>query len=171
MKNILLALLILATTNINAQEKMMADTAAAYSIDGIVKEVLRVITGEEGKTRNWEAFRGLFLPTANFTILYHDSQFPEPVETVSLEELITLLHDEYYDQDFLEYETGKVVDEYNGIAQVFQSYYAKDTDGIVDKGITSYQLVFFNNRWWIANVIWTGNSNGVEVPDKYIQDR
>lgn len=144
------------------------DTNAVHSIDGIVKEMLRLMSGEEDKARNLDGLRKLFLPTASFTVLYHDNTFQVPAETVSLDEFLEYLTDAYYDEGFEEYETGKVVNEYNGIAQVFQSYYVKDGEGEEERGITSYQLIFFKNRWWIANIVWTGDSNGVQVPEEYI---
>jgi hypothetical protein len=171
MRKVLIGLFILISINLAAQNKMTADTTAVRSIDGIVKEVLRIISGEKGKIRNWEIFRSLFLPTANFTIVNHNDSLFSPSETVSLEEFITLLNDEYYDNGFLEYETGKVVEEYNGIAHVFQSFYAKDSEKHEERGITSYQLVYFNGRWWIANVVWTGNSNGANIPEKYLNNK
>ncbi|ELR72469.1 hypothetical protein C900_01464 [Fulvivirga imtechensis AK7] len=168
MKRLLIAVLILLSTSLVAQEKMSVDTTAVHSIYGIVKEMLRIISGEKGKVRDWDAFRNLFLPAADFTILNHDESFSQPAETASLEELIELMQDPYYDQGFLEYEIHKVVDEYNGIAQVFQSYHVKDIEGEEELGINSYQLVNFNSRWWIVNVVWTGDSNGVDVPYKYL---
>ena len=169
MKRLLPGLLILISITLLAQEKLVSDTTAVNSIDGIVKEVLKIISGADGKTRDWQAFRNLFLPTATFTILNNDSTFPEPVETISLEDFISLMHDEYYQQGFIEYETGKVVDEYNGISHVFQSFYAKDSENVEGRGVTSYQLVFYDNRWWIVNIMWTGDSNGVDVPEKYLE--
>lgn len=152
------------------QEIMNTDSTSVTSIDGIVKEVLKIISGNEGKVRDWKTFRNLFLPTAHFTILYNDAEFPEPYETVSLEEFIELMHDIYYEKGFTEYETGKKIDEYNGIAQVFQGFYAKDSEGEEGRGITSYQLIFFKDRWWIANIIWTTDSNGIKVPDEYLEN-
>jgi len=168
-RNILIGLFSLILTNLSAQEKITADTNATHSIHGIVNEMLRIISGREGEIRDWKAFRNLFLPTAAFTVLNHSDSIPEPVETVQLEEFIELMHDEYYNRGYVEYETGKVVDEYNGIANVFQSFYSKDSQNTEGKGVTSYQLVYFNNRWWIVNVVWTVDSNGVEVPKKYLR--
>jgi len=49
MKKILLVFFILiSATTLTAQEKMSADTNAVKSIDGIVKEVLRLVSGEKG---------------------------------------------------------------------------------------------------------------------------
>lgn len=171
MKKILIGLFILVSTSLTAQDKMTADTTAFKSIDGIVKEILRIVSGENGKTRNWEAFRNLFLPTANFTVLNNNDSILEPVETVTLEEFIHLMDDEYYNKGFLEYEISKVVNEYNGIANVFQSFYAKDSENVEERGINSYQLIYVKNRWWIANMVWTGDSNGVKVPKKYLGNR
>lgn len=172
MKKILLVFFILiSATTLTAQEKMSADTNAAKSIDGIVKEVLRLVSGEKGKTRNWEALRNLFLPTATFTVLNNSDSIPQPVETVSLDDFIKLMHDEYYEQGYLEYEIGKTIDEYNGIANVFQSFYGKDSENREERGINSYQLVYFKKRWWVANLLWTGDTNGVKIPDKYLDKR
>ena len=154
MKNILTAFFLFASANLFAQNKMAADTDAVHSIDGIVKEMLRIVSGEKGKSRNWDTFRNLFLPTAQFTVVNHSDSLPQPVETVSLEEFIKLMHNQYYDAGYLEYEISKVVNEYNGIANVFQSFYGKDSENVEERGINSYQLVYFNNRWWIANLIY-----------------
>lgn len=170
MKKVLSLLLILISTlNLIAQESMTSDTNAVKSIDGITKEVLRLISGEKGKVRNWQALRNLFLPTATFTVLNNNDSLQQPVETVSLDDFIKLMHDEYYEQGYLEYETGRTIDEYNGIANVFQSFYGKDSENKEERGINSYQLVHFKKRWWIANLLWTGDTNGVKIPKKYMR--
>lgn len=172
MKKILLVFsIIIATMPLSAQEKMPSDTNAVKSIDGIVKEVLKLISGEKGATRNWEALRNLFLSTATFTVVNTNDSIPMPVETISLNDFINLLHDEYYEQGYLEYEIGKTIDEYNGIANVFQSFYAKDSEKTEERGINSYQLVYFNKRWWVANMLWTIETKGVKIPKKYLSKK
>jgi hypothetical protein len=157
--------------SLKAQEIMLPDSNAVKSIDGIVKEVLRLQSGERGKTRNWKALRNLFLPTATFTILNIDSggSLRKPTETVSLDDFIELMHDDYYEEGYLEYETGKAIDEFNGIANVFQSFYGKDSKNEEARGINSYQLVYFEKRWWIANLLWTLETDKVKIPKKYLR--
>jgi len=170
MKKLLCAFLgLIATMTSVAQEKMSSDTNAVKSIDGIVREVLRLVSGEKGQTRNWEALRNLFLPTATFTVLNNNDSIPHPVETVGLDDFIKLMHDEYYEQGYLEYEIGKTLNEYNGIANVFQSFYAKDSENKEERGINSYQLVYFEKRWWIVSLLWTGDTNGAKIPKKYLR--
>ncbi|HEY4154683.1 MAG TPA: hypothetical protein VGM24_04630 [Puia sp.] len=150
-------------------QEMLPDTNALKSVDGIVKEMLRLESGKKGQIRNFKALRNLFLPTATFTIL-NDSDFAgQPTETVSLDDFMKLLHDEYYEEGYLEYETGKTIDEFNGIANVFQSFYGKDSEKREARGINSYQLVYFGKRWWIASILWTLESNKVKIPKKYLR--
>jgi len=164
MNRLHIVLLVLITTNLHAQDK----NEALQSIDGIVNEVLNIISIKKGETIDTTTLRNLFLPTANFSVHTHNDSISSPIETVSLNEFLELLKDPYYEEGFLEYEISKVVDEYNGIAQVFQTYHGKDSEGYEETGITSYQLVNFRNRWWIANTLWTGDGNNVEIPEKYI---
>jgi len=154
---------------LKGQEMMLPDTNALKTVNGIVKESLRLISSEKGKTRNWEALRNLFLPTATFTVLNNNDSIPQPVETITLGEFINLMHDEYYEQGYFEYEKGKTVDEFNGIANVFQSFVGKDSEGKEERGINSYQLVYFNKRWWIANLLWTLETNKAKIPKKYLR--
>jgi len=148
-----------------AQPALPADPAAEETIDGIVNEFLRLLSNKPGE--NLEAVRNLFLPSARFTIRNHDEPDFPPVETVGLEEFLELLRDPYYEEDFSESELHQVVDAYNGIAQVFQTFEVTDADAYQGRGITSYQLVHFEERWWIVNVLWTSDSNGVAIPEKY----
>ena len=168
MKRLLIGILLTLSVDLFAQEKLLVDSAAVSSIDGIVNEILEIITVEKGEGIDLEKFRNLFVPNARFSMLMPGDSIIEPLETVSLNEFVEMLDDPYYEQGYLEYEIGKVVDEYNGIAQVFQSFYGKDSDNLEERGITSYQLVYFNDRWWIVNVLWTTDSNGIEVPEKYM---
>jgi len=167
MKIILICLFFLTfAASLIAQDIMLSDTNAVKSIDGIAKKVLKLQSGEKGKARNWNALRNLFLPTATFTILNTGDTLRPPTETVSLDDFIELLHDNYYEEGRLEYETGKPVDEFNGIANGFQSFYGKDSENKEARGINSYQLVYFGKRWWTANLLWTLETDKVKIPKK-----
>ncbi len=143
---------------------------ALKSVDGIVNELLNLLSGEIGEKRDLKAIRNLFLPTATFNVLMHESESPQTLETINLDDFLALLKDEYYEQGFEERELSKVVDEYNGIAQVFQTFYAKDSEGEEGRGINCYQLAYFQDRWWIVNLLWTGEDNGVKIPARYLND-
>ena len=165
-----LFLIMLCSTSALSQTVVTSKTDATATMDGIVAEVLNIVSGPKGKVRDWDAFRTLFLENATFSVLYHDDSLTLPVETVSVDEFIEYMDEPYYEEGFEEYEISKVVNEYNGIASVFQTYQGRDSEGYEETGINSYQLVYFKNRWWIANMLWTGDGNGVEVPEKYLKN-
>ena len=161
MKSFLCVILFLTTSvTSSAQEK---PEVPVRSIDGIIDELLEQITIEEGEKMDTTAIRNLFHPSAIFTVA--DSA---KAETISLDDFLKLLKDPYYEQGYLEEEIHKVVDEYNGIAQVFQTFYGKDSEGSEEKGINSYQLTYYGNRWWIVSLLWTIESKSAGIPAKYV---
>ena len=101
MKIILIGLLIVISTNVLAQQKTANDRNSVKSIDAIVKEVLNIISGEKGKKRNWDDFRKLFLPTAYFIVLNNNDSISRPIDTATLEQFISSMTDEYYNNGYL----------------------------------------------------------------------
>ncbi|TRZ42607.1 hypothetical protein [Robertkochia solimangrovi] len=160
MKYILFIAIILTTSMSSlAQEKT---AVKVKSINGIIDELLNQITIEKGEKMDTTAIRNLFHPSAIFTVADSTN-----AETVSLDEFLALLKDPYYEEGYREQEIHKVVDEYNGIAQVFQTFYGKDSEGVEEKGINSYQLTYYGDRWWIVSLLWTIESKSVGIPVKY----
>ncbi len=109
------------------------------------------------------AIRNLFHPSATLSVADSSN-----IETVSIKDFLVLLKDPYYENGYLEKEVYKIVDQYNGIAQVFQTFYGKDSEGIEEKGINSYQLVYNQKRWWILSMLWTVESKSFKIPSKYL---
>ena len=88
--------------------------------------------------------------------------------TVSLDDFLVLLTDPCFENGYLEKELHKIVEEYNGIAQVLQTYYGKDSEGVEKKGLNSYQLTYYKNRWWIVSLLWTVQSDALKIPSTYL---
>lgn len=163
MKYVLCTILCFLTlTNSIAQESDTHPTPVA-SIDGIINELLDQITIEKGEKMDTTAVRNLFHPSAILTVA--DAA---KAETVSLEDFLILLKDPYYEEGYLEKEIHKIEEEYNGIAQVFQSFYGKDSEGVEERGVNSYQLTYYDNRWWIVSLLWTVESESLKIPAKYV---
>lgn len=140
--------------------------SATLTIEGIVTEGLKIVSGDHGEHRDWEAFSDLFIPNAQLSVLVHDSIGNAEIHTYTVKEFIKLGKQMYEQDGFIEYEITKTIDSYNGIVHVFQSYYAKELD-FEERGINSYQLIFDGHRWWISNLLWTSNRNGIELPEVY----
>lgn len=163
----LLSIVLLMLVSISALAQDRKSTAYE-SIDGILYELLDQISIEKGEKMDTAAIRKLFHPTAQFTVLMH-LEFGPYAESVSLDDFLDMLTDPYYEDGYLEKEIHKLVDEYNGIAQVFQSFYGKDSEGIEERGINSYQLARYQDRWWIVSLLWTLETDKEVIPEEYLR--
>ena len=139
------------------------DNSATGSPDSIVREMLDIISAGPGEQRDTAAFRNLFLPSAKFMVNTHSPE--KPFQEVSLDQFVKLLRGTQYEKGFEERELSRKVDEFNGIAQVFQVYEAHGPDGYHERGINSFQLIQFEGRWWITSCLWTGESEDNPVPN------
>lgn len=166
MKNILLFVFVLGVQfNIEAQ----VDTLSTKTIEGITNKMIELISGEIGEERNWDAYRNLFLPRAQKISLGKTKDGTTKARVMSLEEFVRNVGPLYAKNGFEEYAIGLTINEFNGIANVFQSFYCKNLTGTYEKrGINSYQLVYSKNRWWIASTMFANETEDSPIPDKYL---
>lgn len=153
---------------ITAQNKKIPHEEAVKTIDGTLTRMLQLVSVEKGNKIDTKSLKKLFLANATFSVRATDENYPNPFETVNLEDFLESLNDSYYEQGYEEKEIGKVVNEFNGIANVFQSFIGHDSEGNNEKGMNSYQLVYLKDRWWIANMVWTMEADEVKIPKKYL---
>lgn len=145
------------------------DTTSLKSIEGITNKMIELISGEKGEERNWDEYRNLFLPTAQKLSIGKTKEGKSRVRAMNLEEFVRTVGPYYARDGFEEYAIGLTVNEFNGIAVVFQSFYCKNLVGTYEqRGINSYQLVYVDDRWWIANTLYTNESEDAPIPDKYL---
>ena len=145
------------------------DTLKYTTIKEITDKMIEIISGGIDEPRDWAEYRNLFLPSATKFSIRPNAPPRSQVKAMNLEEFIRLNGDIYARDGFEEVAIGLTVNEYNGIANVFQSYHAKNLLGTYEKrGVNSFQLVFLNNRWWIASTTFIGESPSEKIPDKYL---
>ena len=162
-------ILILLLVSFSVKTFAEIDTTAVKSIEGITNKMLELISGDIGETRNWDKFRNLFLPTAQTMIVNQKASPSKQVKTINLEEFVRYIGPSYKRDGFKEIAIGLTVNEFNGIANVFQSYHCKNLTGTYEKrGINSYQLVYANGRWWIASTTFTNETDENKIPDNYL---
>lgn len=109
-----------------------------------------------GEAMDTAAIRTLFWPTAIFTIQM-PSEEGDFVEQAALDDFLASLADPYYTAGFEERPLHTEVFVYQGIAHVWQSTDMKDSEGEQQNGLTSYQMVQKEGRWWIVSLMWTLN--------------
>ena len=91
---------------------------------------------------------------------------------MNIEEFVRYAGPGYSKEGFEEYVIGLDVKEFNGIASVFQSYYCRTLDGTYEaRGVNSYQLVYLNNRWWIASTMFVNETDDTRLPAELLYDK
>lgn len=138
------------------------------TIDGIVKEGLKIISGKKGEARDWDSFRDLFAADAQFSVLLKSKEGKSQIRNFNLEEFVRSGKNFYINNDFSEVEIKKIINEYNGIAAIFQSYLV-EVNGKKEKGVNAYQLMHDGERWWIISLMWTNDQNGTPLPEELDQ--
>jgi len=180
MKNlILIALLSLGSLSVMAQNPTPASTpkdaypADVSTLDGIMKAVYDVISGDAGVKRDWDRFRTLFhkdarlIPTGKNqqTGVYGGS-------ALSPEDYIKRVEPVFAAQGFHERELARHVDQYGNIAQVFSTYHAfrkKDDKEAFLRGINSFQLLNDGKRWWVVTIYWQAETPDNPIPKQFLK--
>jgi len=163
------AIVLLFVCSLPFQIVAQIDTVAVKTIEGITNKMIELISGEIDEPRNWDAYRNLFLPTAQKISINRKAPPKRQVRVRNLEEFVRDVGPLYKRDGFEEYAIGLTVNEYNGIANVFQSFYCKNLLGTYERrGINSYQLVYADDRWWIASTTFTNEAKTEALPDKYL---
>ena len=144
------------------------DTMALQTPEGVCNKMLEFISFEKGEEKDWDEYRNLFLPNAQKMSFRAKSgeSLAKQARAMNIEEFVRNYGPSYPEKGFEEYAIGVDVQEFNGIANVFQSFYCKTPDGSYEaRGVNSFQLVYLNNRWWIASSMFINESDRNKLPD------
>lgn len=145
------------------------------TIDGIVKAVYEVISGDAGEKRDWDRFRKLFHKDAKLIPTGTNPQTKLNVaRPMSPEDYITRNEPFFMQNGFHEREIARRTDEYGAIAHVFTTYEAFKTKA--DKkpfmrGINSMQLFNDGQRWWVMSIFWQAETPELQLPKKYLKSQ
>lgn len=155
-----------------SSKEVAANTDDVSSIEHIIKAAFESISGPAGTPRDWDRFRSLFLPTAQFITAINNAETGKKENIVKgLEDYIATSGPWLEKNDFFEWEVKRIEEKFSHVAHVFSTYEArkKPTDKkAFNRGMSSLQLFFDNDRWWIVNWMWTGETDEVKLPKKYL---
>jgi hypothetical protein len=149
-----------------AHQKPRAEDVA--SPDAIIKAMYETISGPAGK-RNWQRDRSLFLPGARLIPIGRRIHGEGGLEVLTLDEWIEQVTPFFAENDFWEAEVMRHMDRFGNMIQAFSTYEARDRkDGKpIARGINCIQLVFHDQRWWIASVMWDNESRENPIPGEF----
>lgn len=167
MKNCIIALIICLPFISTAEETW--DTMALKTPEGVAALMLEFISCEIGEEKDWEEYRKLFLPNAQKISINRKAPPNRQIRVLTLEEFVRRGREIYPRDGFEETVIGLKVNEFNGIANVFQSFYCKNLKGTYEaRGVNSFQLVKAEGRWWIASTSFTNETEDLPLPDELL---
>src|SRR4051794_13118352 len=165
---ILVAIMVVTLQTTMAQTTKEANPADVSTLDGIMKAVYDVISGDAGKPRDWDRFRTLFHKDARLIPTGRNAQTNEiGARVLSPEDYIKRAEPNFAKAGFFEREKARHVDMYGNVAQVFSTY--ESFHSLTDKepfmrGINSFQLMNDGKRWWVITIYWQGETPENPIP-------
>ena len=157
-----------------AQTAKEADPADVSSLDAIMKSVYDVISGDAGKTRDWDRFNSLFVSGARLIPTGKNAQSGViGARTYTPDEYRQRAEPFFAKEGFFEREKARRVEMYGNIAHVFSTY--ESFHSLSDKtpfarGINSFQLLNDGKRWWVVTIYWQAESPENPIPKKYLKN-
>ena len=142
------------------------------SPEAVVTALYDVISGPAAQPRDWDRFRSLFRPDARLSLIQRGPAGQERLHSLTVEDFIRLAGPGYQSgAGFWEREIGQKVNRFASIAHVFTTYETRLTaaDGPVsERGINSVQQIRYQDRWWITNLVFDGESEANPIPPEYV---
>lgn len=143
------------------------------SPETLVAALYDTISGPPDQERDWDRFRGLFLPGARLVM---GRRWEGPgleaaggLGIADVESFIAAAADVYRKDGFWEKEVAGRVDRFGNVAHAWSTYETRigrpDSEPVA-RGINSVQMVREAGRWRIAHLAWD-----VELPDQPIPAR
>lgn len=142
------------------------------SLDAIVAALYDVISGPAGQKRDWDRFRGLFVPGARLIPTIYRPDSAATVRMLDPDGYATGVGPRLEANGFFEKEIARRTERYGGVVHIFSTYESRrkaDDATPFARGINSIQLLFDGKRWWIVTIYWEGERPSNPIPDAYLR--
>lgn len=142
-----------------------------HTVDSIVKALYESISGPVGAKRNWPRFASLLFPGARFIRTSIAPDGTPQAKMMDFQDYKADTADYFRHNSFYEVEIARHIDRFGNIAHVFSTYESRHNPDDVQpfkRGINSIQLFNDGSRWWVMNVLWDNERNGLPIPEMYL---
>jgi hypothetical protein len=158
-----------------AEERVVVKTIApraedVSTIDGMITAWYEVISGPAGKSRDWARDRTLYIQDLRFVQVDLDKQGRPQPTILDHQKYVNTVDSGMRKNGFFEKEIHRVTQRFGPIAHVWSTYESRRTaDGpVFARGINSIELYWDGTRWWIANGIWSEESESNPIPSEFL---
>jgi len=149
------------------------------TVEHLMAALYDVISGPAGQQRDWNRFRSLFLPDARMGVIRTDMAATAD-KPARKSDAVLFTPDMYVERDdpvfktmsFFERAIANRVETFGNLTSVWSTYESrhdpKDAQPFA-RGINSLQIVHAQGRYWVANIIWDDEHEGLTLPEKYLK--
>ncbi len=140
------------------------------SVNETIVALYDVISGEASEIRDWERFNNLFAQDARLI-----PSFKNKDGKIGLRTLTPAEYAESFSKNmktgFFERELFRVTEQYGNIVHVFSTYETRNEQNgpVTMRGINSIQLLKTDERYFIVNIFWSGETKESPLPEKYLK--
>lgn len=154
------------TTTLAARPRDVASPQA------IVAALYDIISGPAARPRDWDRFRSLFLGGARLAFVQADPAGQPRLYNLPVEDFIRIVGPGYQLGDgYWEREIGHHAGQFGIIAHVFSTYETR-LEGpkaeVIARGINGVQLIRYQDRWWITNLVFDAETPANPIPRRYL---
>ncbi len=152
-----------------SRQTLKADAATP---DALVRALYESISGPVGQERDWTRFRNLWLPGAKIILASQKYHGKPAYESLSIEPFILRVTTYYRQEGFYEKELAGKMNQFGHIASYWSAFEVRKgspAGALYARGISSWQMVKKDDRWWISQLIFDFESNQLAIPDRYLQ--
>jgi len=158
-----------------AEERVVVKTIApraedVSTIDGMIKAWYEVISGPAGQPRDWARDRTLYIGDLRFVQVDLDKKGRPQPTILDHQQYVNTVDSGMRKNGFFEKEIHRVTQRFGSIAHVWSTYESRRTaDGpVFARGINSIELYWDATRWWIANAVWSEESETNPIPPEFL---
>src|SRR5437868_3001804 len=150
-------IVIIALFSISEQKNFAQneDSSNANSIDAVIENLYKSISGPVGKDRDWNTFRSLFASEARMYIAASSKDSGTVLRVITPEQYVERNSARLADMAFTEKEIHRTTDSYGAITHVFSTYeshFVNNNEEETVRGINSIQLFFDGSRYYILTI-------------------
>ena len=161
-----LFLILVTTTFPSLAQDRSADPDDVATIDDLIRAYYESVSGHPGQ-RDGERMLSLFVDGGKISIGL-DGERPThqlAEEYLRTERFLTI------SSDFFEREISRDTQRFGHMANVISTYGISDAMENTDytaRGVTMFQLVWHNERWWILSTLWQRESPEFPLPPELL---
>lgn len=142
------------------------------SVQNILDAYYDCISGPIGEKRDFERLKNMFHPDARLIYSNWSNETGKAYLLVfkTVDEFISKLG--YLDKKgFYEHEVSNITHSFSSVTQVFSTYRFRVEDKSIPdgQGITSYDIFYDGDRYWILSMFWAAENQKYKIPEKYLK--